>query len=118
MPQWLPNVWNFIRGNDEEAILHMLDVDKSPINLTGATAITLKIIMNDGSVLRKAAVTGFSHGVFRPIFIYGFAFTPDETLAMKLGLNQTVEMEIAYNALTKTFPIFNCLNVANEVITG
>lgn len=113
--QWLPNIWSLIRGNDEQIVVHLLDIDKTPLNISGASGVILKVPMSDGSVLRKVAATGFAYGMLRPIYIYGFSFTATETAAMLAKPNQTVEVEIDFGGAVKTFPIPSSLSVTDKV---
>lgn len=113
--QWIPNSWCLVKGNDESIVLHVLDVDGTPLNISGATSVSLKVPMADGTVVKRAAAAGFSFGYLRPIFVYGFSFTAAETVLMAVKPGQTVEVEVDFGNLIKTIPIAKALTVVAGV---
>lgn len=115
--QFVMNKWTLVKGNDEQLVVHMLDTDGTPLNLTGASHVYLKMPLTDGSVLKKESSQGFSFGYLRPVFIYGFLLTAADLALMSVGTNKDVEVEVDYgdHAITKTFPIKSSLNIVDEV---
>lgn len=117
MAPFVPNQWLITRGCDSEIVVHILDTDKTPINVSGASGIYLRIKNSDNTILERAAATGFAYGYLKPLFVYGFAFTAAETQNFPVGANQTVELKIVVGTAVTYIPIANALNVGNTALS-
>lgn len=117
MAAFLPNQWAMTRGTDSEVVVHILDVDKTPLNISGASGVFLRIKNSDGTINEKAASTGFAYGILKPLFIYGFLFSATETQNFPVGANQAVELKITYGSFVQIIPIANSLNVGNSALS-
>ncbi len=94
---WAPNVWNLVSGEEARIALHVLDKNGDPLNISGATAIKLRIKNADGSYLERQADVGMVFGrPLAPLNIYGFSFTCEEVAAMPVKAKQPVIVKILY----------------------
>lgn len=111
-----PNQWTINKGEDAQIAVHLLDDQGNPMSGAGATAISLKLKNQDGSVLSVPAYTGMAIGLFCPIFIYGFNLTGAQTALLPIGPMQTVELEIDFGTAKKFQAIRQALTVTQPVI--
>lgn len=95
---WKPNVWKIQQGEESRVLLHLLDENGEPMNLSGATAIAVEVKNQDSSVLTKPAESGISWGEMRPLFIYGFTFSAEEAAALAVKAAQDIIVKVSYGS--------------------
>jgi hypothetical protein len=114
---WAPNTWGITKGNEAKIVVHVLDQNGDPINISGATAISLCVKKVDGTSIEKAAETGWTYGEpMEVIFIYGFLLTAEETDLLPLAEKQNVMVKITFGAIVKKYLIPKALSVRNVTL--
>jgi len=114
--QWLPNKWTVTRGDDAQVILHLLDADGTPLNLSGASAIKLVIKNQDNSKLTLDPTQGITAGLARSVWIYSYMITAEQSALLPLSTNAVVEAEIHFSSFIQRFPIASVLTVIDPII--
>lgn len=114
--KWVPNQWTVIRGQDEQLCVVLLDAEGVPVNISGASAINMRLYLADRSLLVKAAYTGTAFGVMFPLYMYGFQFTGAETLLFAKAPAQLVEIEVVFGNQFKVLEYPKSLTVIDRMI--
>ncbi len=111
---WQPNNWGITKGNEAKLVVHVLDQNGEPLNISGATAICLCIKKIDGTAIEKVAEAGWTFGEpTEMIFVYGFTLTAEETDLLPLTEKQNVMIKVTFGSIVKKYLIPKALSVRN-----
>lgn len=117
MTAWQPNKWSFMKHQQARFCVHVLKDDGYPAQISGATAIKLRITKADNTVLEKAAVDGMVWGnPLNQLYIYGFVLSSDELDSLPLTLDQTVELIVEFGSVCQYFVYNKALSVISPKI--
>lgn len=108
------NQLTLCRGQDDQFLVFLLDEEGAPVNISGATAISLLLLKTDLSLLEKAPVNGMAVGVISQVWLYSFSISAAESRDLKLAVKQTIELKVTMGSgAIRYVPIRNCLSVVD-----
>lgn len=116
IPSWAPNTWILNKGDDEQIMVHLIDVNGAPINISGASLIQLLIKNADNSVLTLAAVSGIAVGLGQPFWVYTFTLTAAETALLPIVSAAKVEVQVTFGGPVQKYAIQSSLTVVAPLI--
>lgn len=109
---WSPNQWALVQGNEAKLVVHVLDHNGDPLNISGATTIKIGLKKADGTFFSKDAETGFSFGEpMDMLFVYGFTLTAVETALLPIGENQNIMIKVGFGDNVRSYLIKKSLSV-------
>lgn len=111
---WAPNNWVITSGNEAKLVAHLFDVDGSPLNISGASAVKLGFKRADESYFEKQAESGFSWGEPMDIlFVYGFTLSSEETALLPIRDKQKVLVKVCFGSNVRAYQLQGALSVRN-----
>ena len=114
---WKPNVWQIERGGDFQILVHVLDLNSSPIDIAGASQVDLLLKNSDGTTTIIQATQGLACGIFNPIWIYAFPVTALQTAALPLlSIPTEIEVQVFWGSLNQKFTIESALTTFDPPI--
>lgn len=114
---WYPNHITVCKGADNKFCVHLLKESGEAANISGATAVNIRLKNADNSVLTKNAADGYANGLgLNMIFIYGFILTAQEVALLPDGPNQAIEIEIMFGQVPQYLTYQGALNVMSRQI--
>ena len=113
---WVPNTWIVNKGDDAQLMVHLLDVNGVPINISGASAINLLIVNADKSILSVPALAGIAVGMGSPFWVYTFLLTAAQTALLPIAAKANVEIQVLWGTNSQKFLVQSSLTVAAPTI--
>lgn len=106
------NQFTLYRGQDEQFVVALIDDDGMPVNISGATAISLLLKKADNTLLEKVPYTGMAVGVTSQIWFYAFNLSRAESSDLLVGPKQSIEFKITMGTGAIRYLVMkNCLAV-------